>query len=114
MFERAFSRFLYGRTIPKPTGPSIKEKFRKRNDYMRYHRLAEGQQPNLGQHKDLKLMDFQIDGVNWLCTNWWNSQHCILADEMGLVSLVYKGSLCQSLHILLREKQFKLRPSLVL
>ncbi|KAK7680574.1 hypothetical protein QCA50_016356 [Cerrena zonata] len=29
-------------------------------------------------------MPFQVDGVNWLCNNWWNLQHCILADEMGL------------------------------
>jgi chromodomain-helicase-DNA-binding protein 4 len=26
----------------------------------------------------------QVDGLNWLCNNWWNLQPCILADEMGL------------------------------
>lgn len=83
-FENAFERFLNGRLIPKPSGPTVKEQARKRNDYMRKYRLQEGQQPDLGQRKDLKLMDFQVDGVNWLCNNWWNIQHCILADEMGL------------------------------
>ncbi|KAA1471579.1 hypothetical protein DENSPDRAFT_799677 [Dentipellis sp. KUC8613] len=42
------------------------------------------EQPELGQSDQLKLMDFQIDGYNWLCNNWWNHQPCILADEMGL------------------------------
>lgn len=70
--------------------------------YKRKYALAKDGQPDLGQHKDFKLMDFQvrgvpinvslsdplsqIDGFNWLCNNWWNMQHCILADEMGLVS----------------------------
>ncbi|TFY68138.1 hypothetical protein EVG20_g3685 [Dentipellis fragilis] len=44
----------------------------------------EQEQPKLGQSDQLKLMDFQIDGYNWLCGNWWDHQPCILADEMGL------------------------------
>ena len=42
-------------------------------------------QPELGQSAQLKLMPFQVEGVNWLCHNWNKSQNCILADEMGLV-----------------------------
>ena len=44
-------------------------------------------QPDLGQNAQLKLMPFQVDGVNWLCHNWNKAQNCILADEMGLVCL---------------------------
>ena len=44
-------------------------------------------QPDLGQNAQLKLMPFQVDGVNWLCHNWNKAQNCILADEMGLVRL---------------------------
>ena len=54
-------------------------------DAFKKHRFTVDKQPQLGQSDQLKLMDFQVDGVNWLCNNWWNRQHCILADEMGLV-----------------------------
>ncbi|KAI8614583.1 P-loop containing nucleoside triphosphate hydrolase protein [Chytriomyces sp. MP71] len=30
------------------------------------------------------LKDYQIDGLNWLVYQWFNTQGCILADEMGL------------------------------
>ncbi|KAH9944195.1 P-loop containing nucleoside triphosphate hydrolase protein [Epithele typhae] len=40
--------------------------------------------PDVGQSPGLKLMPFQVDGVNWLCHNWNIDQNCILADEMGL------------------------------
>ena len=32
----------------------------------------------------LRLRNYQLEGVNWLLWNWWNSRSCILADEMGL------------------------------
>ncbi|XP_032875675.1 chromodomain-helicase-DNA-binding protein 7 isoform X2 [Amblyraja radiata] len=31
-----------------------------------------------------QLREYQLEGVNWLLFNWYNSQNCILADEMGL------------------------------
>lgn len=31
-----------------------------------------------------QLMDYQIEGMNWLYYQWHKSQNCILADEMGL------------------------------
>lgn len=78
---------------------------RPEDGYKRKHALNKeaSEQPVLGQSKQLSLMPFQvtirylifcekmltmlrqIDGVNWLCDNWWRLQHCILADEMGLV-----------------------------
>jgi len=32
----------------------------------------------------LKLNDYQVSGLNWLCYKWHQSQSVILADEMGL------------------------------
>ncbi len=49
-------------------------------------------QPDLGQDPQLKLMPFQVDGVNWLCHNWNIDQNCILADEMGLVRISFPRS----------------------
>ncbi|EED17711.1 chromatin remodeling complex subunit (Chd3), putative [Talaromyces stipitatus ATCC 10500] len=31
-----------------------------------------------------KLMDYQLDGLNWLYYKWYQKQNAILADEMGL------------------------------
>lgn len=31
-----------------------------------------------------KLMDYQLDGLNWLYYQWYRQQNAILADEMGL------------------------------
>ena len=31
-----------------------------------------------------QLMDYQIEGMNWLYYQWYKNQNCILADEMGL------------------------------
>ncbi|GAA5980358.1 hypothetical protein JCM5350_000956 [Sporobolomyces pararoseus] len=39
--------------------------------------------------KNGQLMDFQIDGLNFLLNHWWVKTGCILADEMGL------GKTCQ-------------------
>jgi hypothetical protein len=33
---------------------------------------------------EYKLRGYQLEGVNWLTWNWYNSRSCILADEMGL------------------------------
>ncbi|KAK1878835.1 Chromodomain-helicase-DNA-binding protein 7 [Dissostichus eleginoides] len=31
-----------------------------------------------------ELREYQLEGLNWLTFNWYNSRNCILADEMGL------------------------------
>ncbi|XP_067323510.1 chromodomain-helicase-DNA-binding protein 7 isoform X3 [Anolis sagrei] len=31
-----------------------------------------------------KLREYQLEGLNWLLFNWYNTRNCILADEMGL------------------------------
>lgn len=53
--------------------------------YRHKYSLKNDPQPQLGPSDQFQLMPFQVEGVDWLCDNWWNRQHCILADEMGLV-----------------------------
>lgn len=86
-FETAFERFLAARDVVVPVLSRDDQKTfdaRPKNGFMRNYRFTPENQPDLGQAPGLKLMPFQVDGVNWLCNNWWNLQHCILADEMGL------------------------------
>ncbi|KAF7320271.1 SNF2 family DNA-dependent ATPase [Mycena kentingensis (nom. inval.)] len=59
-------------------------------------RIVKAEDLQLGQDASYKLMDFQIDGFNWLCDNWWNKQPCILADDMGLGKTVQALSLARS------------------
>ncbi|KDQ63375.1 hypothetical protein JAAARDRAFT_169132 [Jaapia argillacea MUCL 33604] len=93
-FRAAFERFIAARQVVVPAKSKAEyAKFDKRvEDGYRKFALRSGAQPSLGQNKQLALMPFQIDGVNWLCDNWWNLQHCILADEMGLGKTVQIAS----------------------
>ncbi|GAA5891901.1 hypothetical protein JCM5296_003266 [Sporobolomyces johnsonii] len=55
-----------------------------------------------------KLMDFQLEGVNFLFFHWWKREGCILADEMGL------GKTCQIISFLSYLQQVQgARPFLV-
>ncbi|KAH7910697.1 hypothetical protein BJ138DRAFT_1064605 [Hygrophoropsis aurantiaca] len=84
-FEDAFHRFIDSRKvfISKSAKDVETLENRSKDGYGRFA-IRKDAQPVLGQNSQLKLMDFQIDGFNWLCDNWWNLQPCILADEMGL------------------------------
>ncbi|KAJ3554645.1 hypothetical protein NM688_g2999 [Phlebia brevispora] len=87
-FELAFKRFLASRKVTvKVLSKKEIELFDHdlpKNIFMKRFAFTNELQPKLGQSEQLSLMPFQIDGVNWLCNNWWNRQPCILADEMGL------------------------------
>ncbi|EGO30851.1 hypothetical protein SERLADRAFT_444458 [Serpula lacrymans var. lacrymans S7.9] len=86
-FKNAFRRYIDSRNVyVNKLTPSQAKTFdnRPKGGYKNNHALRGDVQPDLGQSNALKLMPFQVDGVNWLCDNWWNLQHCILADEMGL------------------------------
>ena len=86
-YERAFARFIYGRSVIVPTRgkkePLPKDGFR----WTQREAFTVDNQPMLGQSPQLKLMPFQVEGVNWLVHNWHKDQNCILADEMGLVRI---------------------------
>ncbi|KAI6104072.1 SNF2 family DNA-dependent ATPase [Pisolithus croceorrhizus] len=110
-FERAFVYFLESRTISVVKSPKEIQQLESRCPEG-YSSLvidsATGAQPDLGQRSELKLMEFQIEGLNWLCDNWWICQPCILADEMGL------GKTVQIVTFLGRlVGEFKAAPALV-
>ncbi|KAJ7139950.1 hypothetical protein C8R44DRAFT_765859 [Mycena epipterygia] len=85
-FKTALHRFIASRTVYIPIRNGANAvKFDKRvKDGYGKDVLMDPSDLKLGQDPLFKLMDFQVDGFNWLCDNWWNHQHCILADEMGL------------------------------
>ncbi|KAJ7706367.1 SNF2 family N-terminal domain-containing protein [Mycena rosella] len=86
-FKTALIRFIASRTVYIPLrdgAKGTKGKFENRvKDGYHKFRLENASELRLGQDPSFKLMDFQVDGFNWLCDNWWNRQHCILADEIG-------------------------------
>lgn len=86
-FQNAFERFVAAQELHVPKLSSAEAKAfdgRPQNAWRKKWAFTVEEQPQLGQSPQLKLMPFQVDGVNWLCDNWWNHQNCILADEMGL------------------------------
>ena len=88
-FEDAFRRYVRSQKVEVPLRSDEEVDLIQKRPKNGWSTLfTTDEQPQLSQASGLKLMDFQIDGVNWLCRNWWNFQNCILADEMGLVRLI--------------------------
>ncbi|KZT75062.1 hypothetical protein DAEQUDRAFT_659936 [Daedalea quercina L-15889] len=87
-FQTAFKRYLAARAVTVPLKSKseldVFDNGRQKNAWRKKYAFTHEKQPDNGQDAQFKLMPFQIDGVNWLCDNWWNHQNCILADEMGL------------------------------
>ncbi|KAK7012398.1 chromatin remodeling complex subunit [Favolaschia claudopus] len=82
-FEKALSRFVASHTVLIPAEGQAAKHHRVTNGYHKL-RIEHSVQLDLGQDAAFQLLDFQVDGFNWLCDNWWNRQPSILADEMGL------------------------------
>ncbi|TFY59851.1 hypothetical protein EVJ58_g5524 [Rhodofomes roseus] len=95
-FDTAFERYLRARSVTVPLKNRKEEDLfdntRPKNAWRKKYAFTPEQQPENGQESQFKLMPFQVDGVNWLCDNWWNHQNCILADEMGLGKTVQIAS----------------------
>ncbi|TFK77267.1 hypothetical protein BDN72DRAFT_35406 [Pluteus cervinus] len=85
-YEAALRRLLVSRqvSIVKMTKSHAEVFDHRPEEAFRKHVLKDAADLQLGQSPNLKLMPFQVDGFNWLASNWWAHQHCILADEMGL------------------------------
>jgi len=65
-------------TLGKPLGRTRSKDFRKIDEDSKYTGLD-------GVTTNLRLRDYQVEGVNWLLWNWWNQRPgSLLADEMGL------------------------------
>ncbi|TGZ66478.1 hypothetical protein CRM22_005288 [Opisthorchis felineus] len=58
------------------------------------------EQPDyLGDSTDLKLRDYQLEGINWMLRAWCRNNSVILADEMGLGKTIQTiGFLCCLFH----------------
>ncbi|KAH8925020.1 hypothetical protein BT69DRAFT_21262 [Atractiella rhizophila] len=83
VFKCAHERYLASRDvkIPQITQNQI-DKLNKARSEDTFTQSAFTAQPQW--LKGGKLMDFQLDGVNWMYHQWWTGKSGILADEMGL------------------------------
>ncbi|KAF8642010.1 hypothetical protein AX16_009731 [Volvariella volvacea WC 439] len=111
-FMSAFKQFVDSRDVfvQKLTGEHLRAfDNRKKEEYRTKYVLKDASDLDLGQDPKLKLMDFQVDGFNWLSNNWWTHQHCILADEMGLGKTVQIATFLGSL-----VQRWKAAPALVI
>lgn len=78
-FKRAYENWVRGRYVHLPVAHNLDLHLTK----VRKHKFK----PLKEQPKTLtggKLMDYQLDGLNWLLYQWHRRQNAILADEMGL------------------------------
>jgi chromodomain-helicase-DNA-binding protein 7 len=74
-----------------------------RNKWQEIHHV------NRNYKNNMKLREYQLEGINWLTFCWLNSRNCILADEMGL------GKTVQSVTFLYEVAQYGIRgPFLVI
>lgn len=67
-----------GRQYGSGSGSGLKKCTKGSRNFRRYK-----EQPEFIQN-DLKLRDYQLDGLNWLLFSWCRRVNVILADEMGL------------------------------
>ncbi|KAG5981095.1 hypothetical protein E4U55_003309 [Claviceps digitariae] len=87
-FELAYQDYLAGKHFQHSSSYKIKERIREfRNNK---HEEIAVQPAGL---KRGKLMGYQIEGLNWLVSNYHNARSVILADEMGLGKTVQVVSL---------------------
>ncbi|THH02604.1 hypothetical protein EW026_g282 [Hermanssonia centrifuga] len=115
-FKAAFKKFIASREVAcRRLSKKQIEIFDHlpRDRFMQKYAFSKAKPPSLGQSESLSLMPFQIDGVNWLCNNWWNRQHCILADEMGLGKTVQIVSFLGAVIKGFEQIEFKAFPALV-
>ena len=84
-FKAAYTEWVRGRYIHLPSDKSMYNYLRKAKALDFQTKVVLKEQPeSLKGPNEGKLMDYQIDGVNWLLYQWHSNQNAILADEMGL------------------------------
>ena len=81
-FVAAYEDWVLGRYVHLPKQHYLRERLEKVRAMDFKGKLVKKKQPDtlVGG----KLMDYQLDGLNWLLYKWYKSQNAILADEMGL------------------------------
>ncbi|KAK1995468.1 SNF2 family domain-containing protein [Colletotrichum falcatum] len=91
-FKAAYYEYLTGKYFNSPSNARMKERVNKWKDQA-FVKL-DHQPPGLRRGK---LMDYQIEGVNWILWNYHESKNVILADEMGLGKTVQVVGLISTL-----------------
>ncbi|EUC66765.1 chromatin remodeling factor mit1, putative [Rhizoctonia solani AG-3 Rhs1AP] len=83
-YKHALSRYLFAQSVQvlKLTKEEQKQRDSRAHRDLSYWSGTD-LQPKL-EDKSLKLMPFQVQGLQWLYGNWNNLQPSILADDMGL------------------------------
>ncbi|KAK1468954.1 SNF2 family domain-containing protein [Colletotrichum melonis] len=91
-FKAAYYEYLTGKYSTSSTNAKMKERVNKWKD-KEFVKLAQ-QPPGLRRGK---LMEYQIEGVNWMLWNYHSEKNAILADEMGLGKTVQVVGLISTL-----------------
>ena len=81
-FVLAYNDWVLGRHIHLPNQKELKEKLKAVRTRNFQKTLLKKKQPS--ELTGGKMMDYQLEGLNWLLYKWYQSQNAILADEMGL------------------------------
>lgn len=91
-YQEAYSEFVRGRNFKQHLPQQMKERIR---SFKRSRFIPLAKQPDGIQRG--KLMEYQIEGLNWLLENYHQGRSVVLADEMGLGKTVQVISLVLSL-----------------
>lgn len=81
-FVLAYNDWVLGRHIHLPNQKDLRDKLEDVRSRNFQKTLLKKEQP--AKLAGGKMMDYQLDGLNWLLYKWYQSQNAILADEMGL------------------------------
>lgn len=81
-FKAAYEDWVLKDYIRVPKGPALKQYLTSLREQDFQTTLVKKAQPD--SLTGGKIMDYQLDGLNWLYYMWYKEQNSILADEMGL------------------------------
>ena len=81
-FVTAYNDWVTGRYIHLPKPHALKARLEKVRSLNFGQKLEKKKQPD--NVKGGELMEYQMEGLNWLYYRWFSNENAILADEMGL------------------------------
>ncbi|RPA98613.1 hypothetical protein L873DRAFT_1844118 [Choiromyces venosus 120613-1] len=79
-WKQAYGDYVHGFYVRSTRG--ILDRIKKARSLNFDQKLVKKKQPEY--IKGGTLMDYQMEGLNWLYYKWWKGQNAVLADEMGL------------------------------
>jgi chromodomain-helicase-DNA-binding protein 4 len=81
-FVVAYNDWVLGRFVKQPKPPQLKTRLEKARSLDFAAKLEKKKQPS--NITGGELMEYQMEGLNWLYYKWYTHKNAILADEMGL------------------------------